>query len=146
MAELQEPEPLEREVQRAFEEVRTARGLRPLTDEESGSGVDRLPNGVYGFTYSPALENFPLFRDRDLRSYEGHKLDDGSVLVLGFLIPEEKKVFETATENATIHLFPEPKDAATELVTVPTSRVVSHVEYSQRTGNGLELTIAAVRS
>lgn len=141
MAELQDPEPLTADVERAFEEIRTSHGLRPLTEDESGSGVDRLPNGVYGFTYSPALENFPLFRSRDLRSYEGHKLADGSVLLLGFLTAEEKDVLDTTTETATIHLFPEPKGDATDLVIVPLSRVLDHVEYSQRSGQGLELTV-----
>lgn len=142
MAQLQDPEPLTADVERAFEEIRASHGLRPLTEEESGSGVDQLPNGVYGFTYSPALENFPLFRGRDLRSYEGHKLADGSVLLLGFLTAEEKNVLDTTSESAIIHLFPEPKGDATDLVIVPMSRVLDHVEYSQRSGKGLELTVA----
>jgi hypothetical protein len=129
------------DIQRAFEKVRSAHALRALTDDESGTGVDKLPNGVYGFTYSPAIENFPLFAERDLRSYEGHKRADGTVVLLGYLSAQEKDAFEAASEKATIHLFPEPKGEATELVTVPMTRVLGHVEYSQRTGNGLELAI-----
>ena len=141
MADLQNPEPLAQDVQRAFEEIRAAHQLRPVTDDESGDGVDNLPNGVYGFTYSPALENFPLFKDRDLRSYEGHKLSDGSVVLLGFLTAADKKSFDGTAETATIHLFAEPKDDADELVSVPMSRVLGHVEYSQRGDQGLELTV-----
>ncbi len=129
------------DIQRAFEEIRSAHKLRALTDDESGSGVDKLPNGVYGFTYSPAIENFPLFAERDLRSYEGHKHADGNVVLLGYLTAQEKAVYEAASEKATIHLFPEPKDDATELVTVPMTRVLGQVEYSQRTGKGLELSV-----
>lgn len=143
MANLQNPEPLAQDVIRAFEEIRSAHELRPVTDEESGSGIDNLPAGVYGFTYSPALENFPLFKERDLRNYEGHKLKDGSVVILGFLTPDDKRTFEETTENATIHLFAEPKGDANELVNVPMSRVAGHVEYSQRGAMGLELTISA---
>ena len=143
MAELTNPEPLSADVRSVFEKLRNEHSLRALTGEESGSGVDRLPQGVFGFTYSPALENFPLFNERDLRSYEGHKLQDGSVLVLGFLTREETEAFNKATANTTIHLFPEPKGDANELVKVPMSRVVSHVEYSQREGTGLELTVSA---
>jgi hypothetical protein len=143
MAELQDPEPLAEDVQRAFEAIRAARKLRALTEDESGDGVDNLPNGVYGFTYSPALENFPLFKDRDLRSYEGHKLVDGGVVLLGFLTAADKKLFEETKETATIHLFAEPKDDADELVSVPMSRVLGHVEYSQRGDKGLELSVSS---
>lgn len=145
MAEdLQNPEPLAQDVVRALEEIRASHQLRLVTDDESGDGVDNLPPGVYGFTYSPALENFPLFKDRDLRCYEGHKLSDGSVVVLGFLDAAEKRALEQTPETATIHLFAEPKGEASELVSVPMSRVLAHVEYSQRGAAGLELSVSAV--
>ena len=143
MADLQNPEPLTPELQQTFEEIRAAHQLRPLTEDESGDGVDNLPSGVYGFTYSPALENFPLFKDRDLRCYEGQKLSDGSVVLLGFLTASEKQTFEQTAEIATIHLFAEPKADASELVTVPMSRVLGHVEYSQRGAEGLELSVSS---
>jgi hypothetical protein len=143
MAELQNPESLAEDVQRAFEEIRAAHQLRPLTEDESGSGIDRLPRGVYGFTYSPALENFPLFKDRDLRCYEGHKLSDGSVVLLGFLTADDKQLLEGNAEISAIHLFAEPKGDAEELVSVPMSRVLGHVEYSQRGDEGLELSVSS---
>ena len=135
------PDSLAQDVQRAFEEIRSAHQLRPLTEDESGDGVDNLPKGVYGFTYSPALENFPLFKARDLRCYEGHKLADGSVVLLGFLTADEKQKLENTAEKVTIHLFAEPTGDVDELVTLPMSRVLGHVEYSQRGGKGLELSI-----
>ncbi|GMR22315.1 MAG: hypothetical protein BMS9Abin37_0655 [Acidobacteriota bacterium] len=144
MVDLKNPESLAQDLQRAVDEIRSAHQLRPLTEDESGDGVDNLPKGVYGFTYSPALENFPLFKDRDLRCYEGHKLADGSVVLLGFLTAEEKQKLDNTSEKATIHLFAEPTDNVDELVRLPTSRVLSHVEYSQRGGKGLELSISAV--
>ncbi len=137
------PDSLAQDVQRAFEEIRSAHQLRPLTEDESGDGVDNLPKGVYGFTYSPALENFPLFKARDLRCYEGHKLADGSVVLLGFLTADEKQKLENTAEKVTIHLFAEPTGDVDELVTVPMSRVLGHVEYSQRGGKGLELSIGS---
>lgn len=146
MAELQNPGSLTEDIQRAVDAIRSAHQLRPLTEEESGDGVDNLPRGVYGFTYSPALENFPLFQARDLRCYEGHKLADGSVVLLGFLTAEEKQTFETSAEKATIHLFAEPTGEVDELVSVPMSRVLGHVEYSQRGGKGLELSVSSAGS
>jgi hypothetical protein len=143
MADLQNPDSLAKDVQRAIDEIRSTHKLRPLTEEESGAGVDSLPKGVYGYTYSPALENFPLFTARDLRCYEGHKLADGSVVLLGYLTAEEKKTFDSASDKATIHLFAEPTGDVDELVSVPMTRVLGHVEYSQRGGKGLELSISA---
>jgi hypothetical protein len=143
MAKLTNPEPLSQELTGELERIRSAHRLRALTESESGTGVNRLPNGVFGFTYSPAEENFPLFHDRDLRSFEGHKLDDGSVFLLGFLTSEERGAFETAGSSPTIHLFPEPKGAADQLVRVPLARIVRHVENSVRKGTGLELLLRA---
>jgi hypothetical protein len=100
-----------------------------------------LPNGVYGFTYSPVEENFPLFNDRDLRSFEGHKLEDSSIFLLGFLTPEDKDAFEKTGAGPTIHLFPEPKGKADQLVRVPLRRIVRHGENSVRKGTGLELLL-----
>ena len=143
MAQLTNPEPLSREMTQELERIRATYRLRALTEAESGSGVDRLPNGVFGFTYSPAEDNFPLFNDRDLRSFETHKLEDGSVFLLGFLTPEEKGAFEKAGAQPTIHLFPEPKGPADQLVRVPLARIVRHVENSARKGTGLELLLRA---
>ena len=141
MAKLTSPEPLPQEATQELERIRAAHRLRSLTETESGSGVNRLPNGVYGFTYSPAEENFPLFNDRDLRSFESHRLEDGSIFLLGFLTPEDEASFEKAGAGPTIHLFPEPKGNAVRLARVPLARIVRHVENSARKGTGLELLL-----
>jgi hypothetical protein len=145
MANLTNPEPLSPEVQRAFESLRSSQKLRALTASEDGSGINRLPGGVFGFTYSPVENNFPLFNDRDLRSFETHKLADGRVLLLGFLTRDELKPFEESGSETTIHLFPEPKGEATELVRVPLARIVRHAENSARRGTGLELLLGPER-
>lgn len=141
MAKLTNPEPLSKEVLQEFERLRAENKLRSVTANESGTGVKRLPNGVYGFTYSPFEDNFPLFDDRDLRSFESHKLADGSVFVLGFLTSEEKASFEKGSGPADIQLFPEPKGSADQLVRVPASRVLRHGENSARRGTGLEIQV-----
>jgi hypothetical protein len=141
MAKLTNPESLAADVQQAFETLRSDHELRSVTDEESGTGIDRLATGVYGFTYSPAVENFPLFKERDLRCYEGHKLADGSVFLLGFLTAAEKQTADDASATGKIHLFAEPKDDATELVRIPMTRVKRSVEHSQRGNNGLEIEL-----
>ncbi len=121
--------------------LRTKHQLRLVSDEEEGTGVDRLLGGVYGFTYSPAADNFPLFKKREINSYETHKLPDGSIILIGYLTKEEADTLDTTKESAIIHLFPDLKEEATTLVMLPMSRVVGHREHSQREGKGLEIRV-----
>ena len=125
-----------------IEELRLQHKVRLVTDEEEGTGIDGLPAGVYGFTYSPAADNYPLFVKQEINTYESHKLPDGSALLLGYLIEEETDAFTTTKESTVIHLFPNPKDKATNLVIVPIARVQGVKEHSQRSGTGLELRVS----
>jgi len=139
MSRLKNPEPLAPEIMAQFETMRQP-GLQLVAVEDDGTGCEKQPNGVYGFTYSPAEDNFPFFRKREWRSYETHKSDRGEVAIIGFLKPADKTLFDGA-EDATIHLFPEPVDEAKSIVSIPMTRVIRRVEYSQRGGKGLELSI-----
>ena len=124
-----------------IEELRTKHQLRLVSDEEEGTGVDRLPGGVYGFTYSPAADNFPLFKKHEINTYETHKLPDGSAILIGYLTKEEADILGATKEAAVIHLFPGPQDNASTLVTLRMARVQGYKEHSQRTGTGLELRV-----
>ncbi len=127
---------------KVIEGLRTQHQLRRVTEEEDGTGIDRLPKGVYGFTYSPAADNFPLFKKRDLNCYEAHKLPDGSALLVGYLTKEEASQLASNEKTSVLHLFPNPNEKATELVTIPMARVVGHKENSQREGKGFEIHVA----
>ncbi len=59
------------------ETLRTVHRVRLVEDAEEGTGVNALPDGIYGFTYSPGLPNAPLFAVRRYRSFETHKLASG---------------------------------------------------------------------
>ncbi len=131
-------------VEKQFEELRANHKVRIVSEEEDGTGIDNLPGGVYGFTYSPASDNFPLFEKRALRSYEAHKLGDGTAVLVGFITEGESLQMSAGRESVTIHLFPEPQADATHLTTVPMTRVTSHKEHSQRGDTGLELEIGPV--
>ncbi|HEX9725999.1 MAG TPA: hypothetical protein VGC53_17115 [Vicinamibacteria bacterium] len=124
-----------------IEELRTQHQVRLVTDEEEGTGIDRLPSGVYGFTYSPAADNFPLFKKKEINSYESHKLRDGRAILIGYLTSEEVDKLNTSKKAVVLHLFPVPKEKATTLVIVPMARVLGHQEHSQRLGTGLELRV-----
>lgn len=140
MSRLKNPEAMAPATLSEFEAMRGPRNLRLVTAEEDGTGSEQLPNSVYGFTYSPAEDNFPIFQKRELRSYEAHKTADGEVFVIGFLSDEERQKFD-GSQDAVIHLFPEPRDAANKIVSVSMKRLISRAEYSQRAGKGLEMRV-----
>lgn len=142
MANLTQPQPIPPEVLSELDGKRERYGLRMVSEEESGSGHERLPSGVYGFTYSPCEDNFPLFNRRDVRAYETHKRKDGAVVLLGFLTAAEKELFEKGGATAKLHLFAEPRGEAAQLVEIPLARIESHVEASQRKGTGLEILVS----
>jgi hypothetical protein len=121
--------------------LRSRHGLRPLRDEEEGLGLEQVPPGVYGFTYSPATEATPLFKERRFKNYEVHKLADGSVFLLGFVQPHERAALEARREPVTLRLKPDPAGESTHLVALPLAGIGRVREHSQRSGEGLELTI-----
>lgn len=135
---------MEASLEKQFEELRSKNRVRLVTDDQSGSGIDRLPGGVYGFTYSPAESNFPLFKERAMRTYEAHKLTDDTAVLLGFVSQGESLKMETGRESVTVRLFPEPHEEASVMVSIAMVRVLSRVEHSQRGGKGLELEVGPV--
>ena len=125
----------------AQETLRTTNNVRIVTTDEEGGGVDALPGGVYGFTYSPALHNAPLFAQRRFRSYETHKLADGEILVIGFAPPDVVQQFAAATHEVTIVVQPEPDDTAAALVQIPYSRIRHHRQYAAPNQHGFTVTV-----
>ena len=93
--------------------------VRIVTDSEEGTGVNALPGGVYGFTYSPGLPSAPLFSVRRYRSYETHKLPSGEIYVIGFAMGDVARALSTATAEMTLQIHPQPEGQHEVLVTIP---------------------------
>ena len=123
------------------ESLRVAHQVRLVTDKEEGTGVNMLPGGVYGYTYSPGLPSAPLFAVRRYRSYEVHKLPSGDVFVTGFATRETAINLSTATSEQTVQVRPEPGDAAGTLVTIPYSRIRQHRQYSAPNSDGFTVIV-----
>jgi hypothetical protein len=97
--------------------------LRSLTVDEIGLPVARLPEGVHGFTTSAASSEVAAFDKPVFRSFEVHKLQDGEVRFLGYMTSADQQVFESGLEPATVDLYPDPYEEASNLVAVPVSRI-----------------------
>ena len=122
------------------ESLRAVHQVRLVTGAEEGTGVNALPAGVYGFTYSPALPNAPLFGVRRYRSFETHKLAGGEVCVIGFATPDDAARLAAHAE-ATITIQPEADSEAHLLVMVPYSRIRRHRQYAAPNERGFQVTV-----
>ena len=125
----------------SIESLRHEHQVRLVAKSEEGSGVNSLPHGVYGYTYSPALPNAPLFADRRYRSYETHKIVSGEVYVIGYATPQDAERIDTATETATVRIQPQPEGSCVTLVKIPYSRIRRHRQYAAPNQDGFTVTL-----
>jgi hypothetical protein len=126
------------------EALRTVNQVRIVAGAEEGTGLNALPNGVYGFTYSPGLLNAPLFGERRYRSYEIHKLAGGEALITGFASAEDAARMASAQEDVSVQVQPEPAGTASTLVQVPYARIRHHRQYAAPNQDGFAVTLAPV--
>ena len=123
------------------EALRATHRVRIVSAAEEGTGVNALPGGVYGFTYSPGLPNAPLFAERRFRSYETHKLANGDVYIIGFADVETAAVLVSSSTEQTIQVQPEPDEKVNVLVKIPYSRIRQHRQYAAPNQHGFTVTI-----
>ena len=128
------------------EQLRTAHNVRPVMGTEEGTGVNRLPGGVYGFTYSPGLPNAPLFAVRRYRSYEIHKLSTGDAFVIAFADAETARQIASAVSDVNVRVHSDAADAAAVLVKIPYARIRHHRQYAAPNQDGFVVTVSQVQS
>ena len=126
------------------EALRIAHRVRPVNSEEEGTGVNGLPGGVYGFTYSPGLSNAPLFAVRRYRSYETHKLPSGEVFVIGFARADVARALSTAAAETTLQIHPQPEGEFDTLVTIRYSQIRHHKQYAAPNQDGFTVTVVPI--
>jgi hypothetical protein len=126
----------------AIDSLRQEHAVRLVTTAEEGSGVNALPGGVYGYTYSPALPNAPLFAEARYRSYETHKVGSGEVYVIGYATGQDATRIDTAAENVTLRIQPQPEGECDTLVKIPYSRIRRHRQYAAPNQDGFTVTLA----
>ena len=122
--------------------LREAHRVRLVSEQEEGTGLNKLPLSVYGFTYSPGIEEAPLFAKRSFRSYEAHKLASGDVTLVGFTSAESARQLTTSTEDIALQVQPMPEDGQDTLVEIPYSRIRRHKGYAAPNQHGFSVTVA----
>ena len=121
--------------------LREAHRVRIVTEAEEGTGMNRLPPSVYGFTYSPGIDEAPLFAKRSFRSYEAHKLANGEVTLVGFTSAESARLLTTSTEDISLQVQPSPEPGHDTLVEIPYSRIRKHKGYAAPNQHGFSVTV-----
>jgi hypothetical protein len=124
----------------AQDALRGINQVRLVTEAEEGNGVNALPAGVYGFTYSPGLASAPLFAVRRYRSFEIHKLATDTVIV-GFATADDAGRLDSAAEEITIRVQPQPEDGRETLVQIPYSRIKQHRQLAAPNQHGFTVTV-----
>ncbi len=116
--------------------------LRPLSVDEIGFPLARLPEGVYGFTTSAASTEVAVFDKPVFRSFELHKLQGGEVLYVGYMTAADQQLLEAGLEPATVDIYPDPYEQASNLVTVPASRIDRKRPPLRDFGSPMKLEVA----
>lgn len=125
-----------------IERLRAAHRVALVSEQNEGYSIQQLANGVYGFTYAPQ-EAAPLFGKKMFHNFEAHKLQDGSVHLVGFVTEQEAN--QLATGSALdVNLYPDPYEQAVNAVSIPRARVTKTRGPSRDHGNALHLQLEAV--
>jgi len=125
----------------AQEALREQHQVRLVTDAEEGTGLNALPRGVFGYTYSPGLVNAPLFAVRRFRSYETHKLPDGEAFIIGFATAGDARLLASAQAEVKVQVQPEPDEGCDTLVKIPYSRISQHRQHAAPNQHGFSVTL-----
>ncbi len=125
----------------ARQEFRARNGVRALLALEEGFGLTVLPNGVFGFTFTPAYEDSPVFRERRPHSFEVHKLRDGKAFLLGFASAGDAESIDNCPLEAHVSLHPQASECAPKLVCIPSSRIARYKDYRPGGSAGMEIMV-----
>ena len=126
------------------EQLRIAHAVRLVHGAEEGTGVNALPEGVYGFTYSPGLPNAPLFAVRRYRSYEMHKVPGGEVFVIAYADADTARQIASPSTSGVARVHPEPAAEVGELVTISYSRISRHRQHAAPNQEGFLVSLGPV--
>ncbi|MCS6951712.1 MAG: hypothetical protein RMK57_04175 [Bryobacterales bacterium] len=139
-----EPEPVAAvdPAEEARQALRQRHGVQLISQADEGTGLDRAPAGVYGFTYAPGHANAPLFRKRTYHSYEIHKLPGGAALIVGYVPDAVAAALAAGRESLQFRLRPDPEGEAQTLTAIALDRVTWFREHSIREPAGWELRVA----
>jgi len=126
----------EADVDQERQAIRLQNSVRLVTKQEEGRPLDRLPAGIFGFTYSPASDAIPLFARHAKASFEIHKPASGPYRILGYLAPTQIEA-----QGQDVKFYPDAYGEATKLVAITADRIGRLKGPSRANGNYLDVTL-----
>jgi hypothetical protein len=121
--------------------LRREQQLRPLTEQEDGTKVQDLPNGIYGFSMCSVVA---LRAKRGgTFSLEIHKYN-GIVYYVGYASDEHIEKYLTRQKDFHILTSPHPRKGATTLFEIPIEFVSKCEERPGGDGNIFDLFVATI--
>jgi hypothetical protein len=121
---------------------RQAHQLRPLTEQEDGTKIQDLPNGIYGFSMCNVVS---LSAKRgNTFSLEIHKHDDGIVYYVGYASDEQIEKYLTQKNNFHILTSPHLRQRASSFFEIPVAFVSKCEERALGDGYLFDLFITAI--
>ena len=127
----------------ARDALRREHNVALVSPSQEGFAAEHLPDGVYGFTSSPALAS-PLFAVRHHRNFEIHRMANGVIALIGFVTPAEASqlAHDRQVEPVNVMVHPDAEGAAAAIVSLPYDRVVHHRQYSVLNASAIALQVA----
>jgi hypothetical protein len=115
------------------QQIRKDHKVRVVESAEEGTGVDHQPNGIYGFTYSPAAAA-PIFGVRKYQNFEIHKSPSGAKFILGYVTAAEAADI-ASKKDVDLKLYPDTYQQSTELVCLSLDDVHPRSQNSGQPGS-----------
>jgi hypothetical protein len=119
------------------EQFRKDHKVRIVDSAHEGFGIADLPEGTYGFTYSPALAA-PIFSTRRYQNFEIHKSHNGAKFILGYVTSPELADITRKT-HIDVKLYPDAYQQSTELVCLSLDDVHPRTQNSGQPGSPVPL-------
>jgi hypothetical protein len=121
--------------------LRQKHQLRPLTEREEGTGIQELPNGIYGFSRCSVIE---------LRATRGNTYSleiqkhDGILFYVGYVSDQDIDHYLARHKNFHILTFPHPRKGASSLLDIPVEFVSKCEERSDEDGVLFDLFVKVI--
>ncbi len=122
------------------EELRERNKVQLVSGDHEGAPLNKMPAGFYGFTFSPASFEAPLFFRNSFLSFEVHRVGNDA-LILGYVEPEVAAALEGAQDDVTIDMYPVAKEKSTALVAITHSRMANPKPPDRAHSNRMRLTV-----
>lgn len=107
--------------------------VRLIDSAQEGSSIHGVPDGTYGFTYSPTAAA-PVFSSRKYQNFEIHKATLGDKFILGYVTAAEFAEIEKK-KAIDVKLYPDAFEESTQLVCLSLDDVHARAQNSGQPGS-----------